>query len=105
VLAAWAYVETQLRVSAMGNIIGIDYAAAAVSLKSSGFWDDEQDCVPADLLRGLRIVEAELISRKLCPECSREAIGEKRCSKCGRVFSDDELSMAAGRKRRGLLEG
>jgi len=86
----------------MGGVIGLDYASAAVVLKSSGFWDDDQDCIPVELMRGLQIVEGELVRFKLCPECVDETRKVKLCSKCGRDFSDADTARPKGR---GLLEG
>lgn len=87
-LAAWSLVSDQLSLAPAGGILGIDWAGAAPPLKSAGFWDDDRDCLPEDLIQGLRVVCAEYAAWKLCDACREAEKVPKTCSKCGKEIAE-----------------
>lgn len=69
-----------------GGVLGINWARAREPLKSAGYWDDDRDCIPEDLVDGLRIVVREFAAWKLCDDCQAATRKPKVCSRCGRVI-------------------
>ena len=68
--------------------------AARGPLKSAGYWDDERDCIPDDLVGGLRIVAREFAAWKLCDDCRAATRRPKVCSRCGGVIIERHAAPA-----------
>jgi len=74
------------------------------ALKAEGIWDDENDCLPDGLLAGLRVLFAQLLAWKVCPDCRDEERDRIRvCSKCGQEYSEKPSSEQP--RGRGMLRG
>jgi hypothetical protein len=84
VLSAWNLVHEQMIVAPMGGLVGINWAGAREPLKSFGYWDEERDCIPEELVDGLRIVCAEYVAWKRCEACREADKRPEFCSKCGK---------------------
>ena len=94
VLSAWLLVEDQILVAPLGGVLGINWAGAREPLKSAGYWDDERDCIPDDLVGGLRIVAREFAAWKLCDDCRAATRRPKVCSRCGGVIIERHAAPA-----------
>jgi hypothetical protein len=53
-LEAWRMVRTQLRLGAMGGVLGLDYAGCRAALEPSGLWEPE-------VIAGLQVIEGRLV--------------------------------------------
>ncbi len=103
-LGAWLEIQDQVIVAPMGGVLGVDWAGAREPLKSRGYWDEARDCIPDGLLWGLRIVSAERVRWKLCPDCTAAARRPSLCSKCGEPFSEGGKPLTAEDELRASLD-